>query len=150
MKHAFRLPYLLFLLMAIVLIILSFFSSDIISINFHDTYYVLTARVFVLAFIVLFLFFWIAYSAGERVIYKTWLIWLHFVLTVLCTCIILSLLLYGNRHYFSFDVGPVNKYLPAKNRTISIALIVLVFSQLVFLTNMIVGLIRKLAGMGDE
>ena len=148
MKHAFKLPYSLFLITGLLVIILSFFhSAETIDIHVHDTYYVIAENFIFLALALFFLFFWIAYSAGRTVIYKKSLVWLHFILTALSALFILSCILYGYR-YYSLDIG-VKRYMNKMNHVIILATLVLIFAQLIFLVNMIIGLIRKLAGMDN-
>jgi hypothetical protein len=92
----------------------------------------------------LFLFFWIVYSVAGNVIYKRILVWLHFILTACPVFIITGPFLARHGRYLSFDYGYLDFSSDFSDRTTGIALIVLAFSQLIFLTNMIIGIIGKL------
>src|SRR5215217_5080297 len=99
MRLAFKLPYVLFFVPGVLLAILSFFYQTTIDFHVHDTYFVIAKAHFLIALSALFLFFWIAYAAANKIIYKRSLVWLHLAFTILPTLVIIFLMGWGYRYY---------------------------------------------------
>src|SRR5215216_5757082 len=142
MRLAFKLPYVLFFVSGVLLAILSFFSQATIDFHVHDTYFIIAKAHFLIALSALFLFFWIAYVAANKIIYKRSLVWLHLAFTILPTLVILFFIVWGYSYYI-LKSSPFKAF-QQLNQIFGIALLVLVFAQLIFLINMIIGIIQKL------
>jgi hypothetical protein len=143
MRYAFKTPNSLFLLVGLGFVILKLiWPRAVVIIEIHDTMVVATISSYLLSMAVVFLFFWIAYSVGRASIYSTRLVWLHFFLCVnsalILTALIASEWTFTPRRYF------------VANEVRLICLTVFVFSQFVFLVNMIVGITRKLFHLGSS
>ena len=147
MRQAFKIPYSLFLFTGLIFIIPGFlYPKQTIDIHFHDTYFVIANLQFFTAFIMLYLFFWIAYSVANHITYKRSLVWLHYFLMTISTAVILSFILFGSlgSRYVGVDFNYVWNRFSKFQFVAGIAFIVLLFSQLIFLINLIIGIIRRL------
>jgi heme/copper-type cytochrome/quinol oxidase subunit 1 len=141
-----RQPYFLFVLIAPILLLISFFVKEkIIDIHFHDTMYVISlAHIFWAIAILLFLG-WGIYKLVVKVLWSKYLTWFHVVTTLFffIFLIIISFL----------SAKPPSQALNWKIRNQEIQgekiiygsiLILFIVAQICFLVNLVGGLFRRL------
>jgi heme/copper-type cytochrome/quinol oxidase subunit 1 len=146
-------PYHLLLLTGLVLVLISFFldQSKTVDIHVHDTYYVIAqGHVFIFfAFIVLVL--WFLYLLTKKFLYSKSLTWTHVIITLFPLLFLLFLLNFGSdiinpRPRCYLDYSNWNKF-NAYNRDmrwISYITIALLLGQIIFIVNLIIGIVKRM------
>ena len=140
------------LLTGLLLVLASFIMTQerTVDIHLHDTYYVIAqGHVFIfLAFIVWVL--WFLYLLTRKLLYSKTLTWIHVIITLLTLLFLLFLLNFGGD---TFNPTP-RRYLDASNWTtfnryeqgmqwIAYTLLALFLAQIIFIVNLIVGIIKR-------
>lgn len=138
-------PYHLFLLIAALLLILSFFNfKNSVDFHLHDTYYVVDSLSANWGLSLIFWFFWMIYHFAYPILYSNKLIWWHLAGIIIS---ITAIILYGQfqlsvpRHYYeyaNFDQGEAYQQI---GRMIAIAVIAI---QFLYPINLALGLIKRL------
>jgi len=138
-------PQHIFAIVALLSIILSFFTTAAtIDINLHDTYFVVSAVHLYRLIGLIFFILWVIYTITEPILPVVWLKWGH-VLVTLIALIIIS--------HFSAQLsirGPHKYYIDGQireavniNTIITIATTVLLTAQLLFIANLMTGIVKK-------
>ncbi|WP_018626938.1 hypothetical protein [Niabella aurantiaca] len=141
-----RMPFVLLLVTAVLLFVAGLFTrnKDWIDIHLYDTMFVVTQR-YVLGIAAFFLFLlWLMNIATHRILFSNKLTWFH----ILATLVILCFLLW----YASVcRVAPPRRYTAETaepgfqdvNAVLLCSIAALIVVQLVFITNLLIGLYRK-------
>jgi len=131
-------PFFLFLLSSIILIF-AFAIQPIANLNFQDkVIFSLPMKNFVWI-IPMFLFsFWILYLATKKFQYSVTLTWLHVLITVITTFLIVFVLYLGitpspNAHHRHESIG----------NAVQILSLILVLSQIIYLANIGIGILVR-------
>jgi heme/copper-type cytochrome/quinol oxidase subunit 1 len=150
-------PYHLLLWIALALVLASFFvfkQNNSVDIHFHDTYFIIAhTHVFWLLAIVA-LFVWVLYWMTNKLLYSKKLTWVHVVVTVVALLLFACSFLLGNnlmnptprRYYEPGNWSAFNDYYTFSN-AIGVAILALLFGQVIYILNLLVGLVR---GMGKQ
>jgi heme/copper-type cytochrome/quinol oxidase subunit 1 len=146
-------PYSLLLLTGLVFVLTSFFmlkSGDVVDIHLHDTYFVIAhAYIYRLLAISAFVL-WAFYLLTYKTLYSKMLTWAHVITTILTLAVLALIAYFGNRLLHPapppyYDLSPWqashsgNKYIHA----VTITLFILVFGQVIFVINLIAGLVKR-------
>jgi len=120
---------------------LIFSDNTSIDIQTHDVYFVIAQRDVFLGISLIFLAFLVLYFLLNRFLYSKKLIWLHLTLTTLPLVYIFHLQTAFNdiipkRYYSYYEVESINKI-------IMVSFLVTFFAQILFLFNIIVGILKK-------
>lgn len=145
-------PYHLLLLTGLVLVVTSFLinQSRTIDIHVHDTYYVIAqGHVFIfLAFIVWVL--WALYLVTRKILYSKSLTWVHVIITLVTLLFLLFLLNFGGdilnprpRRYLDYSNWTTFNRYEQNTRWIAYIMIALLFGQITFVVNLIVGIVKR-------
>jgi cytochrome c oxidase subunit 1 len=142
MKVLLRFPQSLFLMGAILIAIVAFASNTTIDIHVHDTYYVIKGRHLLFLLIIPFLFFWMIYSITGKIVFSTSLIWIHFFLTTIPILFLIYFTIFNSPNRplttaWSFETYRVFNY------RIRMVILILLSSQVLFLINIMGGIIKK-------
>lgn len=136
-------PFLLIILPIILFGVFYLIFSDKTSIDIqaHDVYFVIAQRDVFLGISLIFLAFLVLYFLLNRFLYSKKLIWLHLTLTTLPLVYIFYLQTTFNdiipkRYYSYYEVESINKI-------IMVSFLVTFFAQILFLFNIIVGILKK-------
>jgi cytochrome c oxidase subunit 1 len=146
-------PYTVLLLTAVLFFIAGLFSFNYpIDIHLHDTYFVIPMTYLVWIPTITLVFFWLIYLLTKRLLFSKFLTWTHIVFTILCTIFIVTIPFLSTYSYAGggaprryYDYGSFTSYKIFGNMTriIIIAFIILIFGQLTYFINLIVGLYKK-------
>jgi heme/copper-type cytochrome/quinol oxidase subunit 1 len=141
-------PQHLLILIALPLFVVSLFVADTsIDINLHDIYFVIVYSLLFRAIAVVLLVLWVVYIAANKLLPLKSLNWLHVSITILTLSIFIIKIstfigLSGApRRYYAlaeFEQQRQTEYLLVYN------IIALLFAQLLFIANLITGIIKKL------
>jgi heme/copper-type cytochrome/quinol oxidase subunit 1 len=140
-------PYNFLSFLGIVLIIISFFVvSSTIDIHLHDTYYIIGYQQFFWLIALIILFFALLYRITNQVLLSKFLTWLQIIITLLSFIALIAFIFWGNeatRRYI--DVSAWNSFhrLSVISKIISWIVLIFIFGQVVFIVNIIGGLIKK-------
>ena len=145
-------PYNLFLLTSAfvgVVTIVLLFSDKSVDIQYHDTYFVIAQWHYTFVFSVLFLLFWLMYKALYRILYSLAFTRTHVFVTLICFILYFSLdiyLSYNSIQPRSYTIETIQafKYFNYLNTFYNALIIILLFAQVVFLINLIIGIMNKL------
>ncbi len=141
MVKLFQKPYLPFLGLIPIILLLGFFSGEsALSLNIHDTYFVvahfhLMVLVAILLAIVSFLYL-IMIKLNVKLI--KWMTLVHLLLTIggFLTIIIVS--------YFPFNLSGSLDNISLYNSTMTIVVLLIIFGQLFFIINGLIGIYRRI------
>lgn len=123
-------PYNLFLLTAIVFFIAVLFSFNLgIDLAFHDTYFLIPLALLIWLPVIISILFWLFYLLTSRFLFSKTLTWIHIILTIVCSILILVL-----PFLFSY---------PAAVEVILMSLLILSLGQALYFVNLIFGLSKK-------
>ena len=133
-------PYVLLLITAVVLLLLSIFPNDrTIDIHLHDTVFIIAGSHIYGALGILLLFFWFTYSFIYKILFSKILVWIHIISTILFFIFLViipfaeSSNMPRNHHAFFYFLSRIATGFS----------IVAVFAQLVFLFNILAGLVKN-------
>jgi len=137
-------PYHLFLLIAVVLFVLSFFHfKNSVDFHVHDTYYVMNVSSIYWGLSLFFWLFWMIYHFSYWLLYSNKLIWWHLMGIIISNA---AIILYGRyqissiRHYYQYsNFEEVNTYLQI-GRIIAVTIIAI---QFLYPINLLLGLIKR-------
>lgn len=148
-------PYNLLLLTAILLFIFFLFINENQTLDVHlpDTYFVIAGTHFFWLFALLLSVLWIAYRIFKKILFSLKLTWIHVLISVMTTILLLLFLFIGN---YSLNLRPgsytdssswntYHENFTQKMRTISYGILVLLVAQMVFVANLIIGLFKRIA-----
>lgn len=144
MKFIVNKPHLIFLLAIPIIMLIGIFSGDTtLDINVHDTYYVIAY--FYLTILISILFgiigigYWLMLTANRKL--SKWLNLTHIVLTIggIVTIILIPYLLNSRTE----SEYPLFDGLATQNLIISIVAILIFFGQLIYISNLIIGIFNK-------
>lgn len=146
MQRIFR-PHNLLLMIALVLILISFFvTSTTVDIHVHDTYYVVVYQQIFWLITLLLLFYALLYKVASRRLFSTTLTGLHLIITIATLPVFLFFPLLTYRtpgrfidlsHWSSFNRDDYS------NGLIRGLLVLFVLAQLIFIINLLGGSSRK-------
>ncbi|RFM35422.1 hypothetical protein [Chitinophaga silvisoli] len=127
-------PYHLFLLIAIVLFVVSFFHFNTsLDIHLHDTYYIIAIRTLYQGFAIIFWLLWTIYHFTYRFLYGNILIWSHLILTLIFIPIFTII---ANYQFLVFD--DFSRYMVV----VRLAAGTIIAGQCTYPINLITGLIK--------
>jgi heme/copper-type cytochrome/quinol oxidase subunit 1 len=141
-------PYHLLFIAAILVLIASFFTmNETMDIHLHDTYYVISAAWTYWAIVVLLLVLWLIYVFTNRFLLSKPLTWIHVVLTIVLALLLTVFVFNPDRgsagmardytDWSAFD--EFERY----NRMITYALLLLPLGLLLYIINLVGGLIKR-------
>lgn len=138
-------PYTLLLVVAVILIPLSFFlTSSSVDFHINDTMIVASGKQVFWMVSAILLLEWSVYKLFSRSLYSTYLIWFHVIATILAFAYVLGTFLKSNNptgEIVTWDSvqGGINQ----DKFNIEITVALLIFPHLLFVINIIAGLMRK-------
>lgn len=146
-------PYHLLLLTGLVSVLTSFFvlnQNNLVDIHLHDTYFVIAHTHIFWFLTVLALFVWTLYLLTNKILYSKTLIWTHVIVTILTLLLVALTLFFGEsfmnptpRRYYDYsNWNSFNNYTEF-TKAIGITIFVLLFGQVIFIINLIAGLLKK-------
>jgi cytochrome c oxidase subunit 1 len=137
-------PYNLVGLMALLLLIVSLFSSNgAIDFNLHDTYFVIAGVNICLIIAVFLLTIWLIYIVSYRLLLSIVLTWVHVVATILAGIMYLKYYLW----FMSMDGIPIRYYAFTDFNTVKPIYVLLVVSAVIFITGQFIFFINLLGGL---
>ncbi len=147
-----RKPYQLLFITSIVLVLLSFFKlneSQSIDFHLHDTYFVMDSKFMLWAFAVFTFIVWALYRLANKKLYSASLTWTHIATTLLPLVLFTFVLCFGHNFsnskplsHYDFSNWNVFDTSHSNNTIIGIAFLVFLFSQLIFMLNLSLGLFK--------
>lgn len=153
--HIGKHPYHLLPLAAIpFLVIFLTWNKATLDLHLHDTYFIIPARLLVLAPIAYLLIIWCIYLATRKFLFSRKLIWVHVIFAIVLLWFIFAFpylihtnLLSGDRPRRYYDFNEWNYY-PFRSALPSylfrIFFLLLLLGQLILPINLIMGLFKKL------
>lgn len=147
-------PYNLLLLTGLVFALSSFFvlrQNNSVEIHLPDTYLVIAHTNVFLLLAISALFVWTLYLLTNKILYSKALTWTHVIITIFTLFLFALTLFFGDkfmnlrpRRYYNYsDWSSFNDFTTLK-KAIGITIIVLLFGQLIFVINFIVGLFKRM------
>jgi heme/copper-type cytochrome/quinol oxidase subunit 1 len=137
-------PYNLVGLMALLLLIVSLFSSNgAIDFNLHDTYFVIAGVNICLIIAGFLLIIWVIYIVSYRLLLSIVLTWVHVVATVLAGIMYLKYYLLS----VSIDGIPRRYYAFTDFNAVKPIYVLLVVSAVIFITGQFIFLVNLLGGL---
>lgn len=148
-------PYNLLLLTALIILIVTFFSSgQTMDIHLHDTMFVIAIEHFFKALIILLLLFWTLHFATSRFLFSKALIWIHVIVSSACSLFLALATLYVTdnpnglsgipRRYIDNEDWQMARYHDYLDEGLTLAVLLLIAGFLIYFINLIMGLIKKL------
>jgi heme/copper-type cytochrome/quinol oxidase subunit 1 len=144
--------YHLLLLTGLLLVVTSFLLNQnrTIDIHVHDTYYVITQGHFFIFLAIIVWVLWILYMVTNKVLYSKSLTWVHVIITLVTLLFLLFFLNNGGdifnpkpRRYLDYsNFTTFNRY-ERDTRWITYITIALLFGQVTFFVNLIVGIVKR-------
>ncbi|SHG48530.1 cbb3-type cytochrome c oxidase subunit I [Flagellimonas flava] len=138
-------PHLIFLLSIPIIMLIGILSGDsVLDINVHDTYFVIAYLHLAILISILFgiigIGYWIMQKANRKL--SKWLNLIHVVLTVggLIAIFGIPYLLFDSTAESAF---PVFDQIARQNLILILTIFLILFGQLMYLINLIVGIFRK-------
>ena len=147
-------PHHLLFLAVIPFLVIFFIWNDVtLDLHFHDTYFIIPARVLVLAPVTYLLIIWSVYLATLKVLFSKKLIWIHVIFAILLSCLVFAFpylihtnLLTGDRPRRYYDFNEWNNY-PFRSALPSllfrIFFLLLLLGQLLLPINLVMGLYKR-------
>jgi hypothetical protein len=140
MRNAFKMPYAVFFYSGVITIIILLISPNkTTDIHIHDTFFIVNNK-FLLTFLTAsFLFYWIVYAICSHSLLSKVLVWMHYFMMVipLIAKSLINKIIVGENE----SIGLVNS--SRHDMVMSIIIMGLLFSVLLFLVNIIGGAIKK-------
>jgi len=149
-------PHNLLLIVALLLFVagVSWFNYSF-DFQFYDTYVVASVKYFAWMPAAILVVFWLIYSLTAHILFSKALIWIHILLTGICTIAvlaypILSTYTYSKvagapRRYYDYSSLYASKVFSSISGTITILLLILLLAQLIYLINLFAGLYKMLS-----
>jgi hypothetical protein len=147
-------PFNLFLLaIGLVLIVGLVTYKSTIDIHLRDTYYILPLTILTWIPTIILLLFWLLYSATKTCLWSKWLTWIHVVLTIILSLVIVAspylsgysdaVLAGAPRRYY--DQGVLNRLHVFNNLSEIVVLFTLILfaGQLIYFINLFAGLFSR-------
>jgi hypothetical protein len=140
-------PYILFFYAAILLILVSFLlKNQTVYFHLHDTYYVIGKKDVLLVFALIVSILWILYLLFRIILYSVMMTWIHVMVSLVAVVIIIVFI---SIHKY-YDLSGIIKYrgrpyIREYNSNVQIltySAILLFVVQIVFLINLMAGLIK--------
>lgn len=144
-------PFLLLLQFACIFLICGFIPTDkTIDIQLHDSYWVFGENHIFIAGCFLFYFLFGLYLLFHKILFSKRLVWIHLTTTIASTLFLFLTIKTINfftptipRRYYSFNEIDSFKQYAFLNDLISIFIIIIFITQVLFLINIIVGIVKK-------
>ena len=141
-------PYQLLIPIFVFILVLSFLKSQHASfdIHLHDAYLVIVVRFILLIFAIFTIVIWGIYSVTDKVLLSRTITWVHVVVTIITVVTLVSIIfwngiLFGlrtsNRDWSDFDE------FAQFSEFVGITAAILLFSQLLYIINLVLGLLIK-------
>ncbi len=147
-------PYHLLLLAAIAFFLVSFFVVDkdsVTDLHVHDTYFVIAHKHIFWLFAIILLVIWIFYLPVNKLLYSKVLTWIHVVITILTSSLLLFLLFTGDdtanlasRRYYDFSNWNSTFIPGGYAKAIAITTGILLCGQIFFFINLFAGLLKRM------
>lgn len=142
-------PYNLFLIAALLLVLVSFLSKSehTFDLHIHDTYFVVAFDHFLGLLAIIPCSIWVIYWLTKNMLYSSKLTWIHSTTTIFML-LLLVFSPFGNvepRRYYDYSEWGSLKSFLSYNSIISILFSVLFTVQVLFVINIGVGFIKKIA-----
>jgi hypothetical protein len=139
-------PYVLFIIVALILFIISFFVKEIIvDIHSHDTMYVLSLTHILWMIIILLLLGWLIYKIAARVLWSKYLTWFHVMATLgFFVLFVIACWWQPEPPGQELNYKIIRQQLQRERIIISSILIIFIVAQICFLVNIVGGLLGKL------
>lgn len=145
-SYMLKLPYSALLFTGIIFLFMSLFKSEsTLDIHLHDTYYVISRQSIYRFFAAVYILYWLLYFCTIRLLHSKMLTWIHVILTLL-----FAILLAITPFWLNEPQRPVgDNYINAadqfnRERIIAIILLIITFGQLVYVGNLITGVVKKI------
>ena len=146
-------PYNLLLLTGLILVLTSFFlkQNNSVDIHLHDTYFVIGHTHVFWFLAITAIFVWTLYLLTNKILYSKALIWTHIIITILTLLLFALSLSFGDsfmnstprRNYNYSNWNSFDNY-TAFTKAIGISISILLFGQVIYVINLIGGLIKRL------
>jgi heme/copper-type cytochrome/quinol oxidase subunit 1 len=141
-------PYNLFFYAAILLILASFFikKNQTVDFHVHDTYYVIGKKDVLLVFALIVFILWILYLLFRIILYSVMMTWIH-VMVSLVAVVIIIVFISINKYYdlsgfIKYRGRPYIREYNSNVQILTYSAILLFVAQIVFLINLMAGLIK--------
>ena len=145
-------PYHLLLYTALLLILNSFLvinQNNSVDFHLHDTYFVISNTHIFWLLAILALVIWILYLFTYKILFSKVLIWGHVIISILTILLFLSSLYFRNnilnpipRKYYDLNDWNTLGIDSIATKFFSIIILILVFGQLLFIINFVIGLVK--------
>lgn len=145
--RAWKKPYGILTLAALLVIIASFAVKGALDIHLHDTYLVIAhAHLFwaVALFLLLLAFF---YRTLRQLLFSRWLTWIHIVLTLAGLALVILPFQYQGfsgmpRRYYDYSAWETHRSFQEQNQLVALVILCWFFAQVLFLLHILLGLLR--------
>lgn len=145
MKNLINKPHLIFLLAIPIIMLIGIFSRDsALETNVHDTYYVIAhvhlATLISIFFGIIGIGYWVMQNTKRKL--SKWLNWIHIIMTIggFITMFVISHLTFDSSLQSEF---PLFDNLSKQSLILSLIFLIILFGQLFYLVNIIIGIFRE-------
>lgn len=139
-------PYHLLGVTALLILILSFFfANQSLDLHVHATYFVLTASAFFKIMAVFLFVSWLLYRVTRKLLFSRMLSWTHISTTLLATFVIVAMVIRFIRIFKERNHDSLVSFRQSQNtnQIIVTAASIFIVVQLLFVTNIVAGLIKE-------
>lgn len=143
-------PYQLLIPIFVFILLLSLLKSPqaTFDIHLHDTYFVIAVRFILLIFAVFTIVVWGIYSLTNKLLLSSIFTWIHIAITIITVVTLVSVIFWSGivpgpalpRRYVDWSEFDAFATI---NRLVAITAIVLLFSPLLYIINLVLGLLLK-------